>query len=75
MNPLMVSDSTLFICMVAALAVGALIGYCWKEREHAREIRAITRITKRIEEARSAGAKKERAPKDPAHYPSHRLPC
>jgi len=38
LNPLMVSDNTLFICMVAAFAVGALIGYCWKEREHAREI-------------------------------------
>jgi hypothetical protein len=48
--------------MALAIVVGALIGYCWKEREHAREIEAILRITRRIE-----AAEKERAPKGPEY--------
>ena len=75
MNPIGMSEASWCIGMLIAFLTGALLGYCWKERDRAREIESIIRITKRIEEARSAGAKKERAPKDPAHYPSHRLPC
>jgi membrane protein YqaA with SNARE-associated domain len=69
-----IGEETLVLCMVLATMAGALVGfalgYGLKEKKHAREIESIIRITKRIETA-----KKERAPKDPAHYPSHRLPC
>ena len=79
MNLPPISEETLVLCMVLATMAGALIGfavgYGLKERAHSKEIESIIRITRRIEEARSAGAKKEGAPKDPAHYPSHRLPC
>jgi membrane protein YqaA with SNARE-associated domain len=75
----MVGEETLVLCMVIATMAGTLIGfalgYGLKERKHADEMKSVMRIAKRIAEARSAGAKKERVPKDPAHYPSHRLPC
>jgi len=75
-----IGEETLVLCMVLATMAGALIGfalgYGLKEKKHAREIKSIVRITKRIEEACSAGVKKERAPKDPlACPPANHLPC
>ena len=79
MNLPPIGEETLVLCMVLATMAGALLGfalgYGLKEQAHSKEIKAILRIAKRIKETNREPAKKEGAPKDPAHYPSHRLPC
>jgi hypothetical protein len=59
-----VTEETLVLCMILALAVGALIGfalgYILKEKRHDDEIAAVIRITKRIH--RETPPQKKRAP-------------
>ena len=79
MNLPPIGEETLVLCMVLATMAGALIGfavgYGLKEKKHSDEMASVMRIAKRISEVNREAAKKERAPKDPVHYPSHRLPC
>ena len=63
------------LATMAGMLLGFALGYGLKERKHADEIMSIIRIAKRVSETNREAAKKEGVPKDPAHYPSHRLPC
>jgi hypothetical protein len=77
-----VTEETLVLCMILALAVGALVGfalgYILKEKRHDDEIAAVIRITKRISEtnretATRKAAKKERAPQSGAPHDMSRI--
>jgi hypothetical protein len=75
LNPLSIGEASWVIGMLLAFATGALLGYCWKLREHDRQIASILKIAHRIEAAKAA--KKERTPQaEPSPCPSgNGLPC
>lgn len=66
MNLPPISEEIFVLCIVLATMVGLVVGYAWKVRTHEKEIDAILRIAKRIEEA----PKKERAPTAGPHQPT-----
>jgi hypothetical protein len=70
-----VTEETLVLCMILALAVGALVGfalgYILKEKKHDDEIAAVIRITKWIHW--ETPPQKERAPQSGAPHDISRI--
>ena len=57
LNPPMVDENTLMLCIGMATMAGALLGFALgygiKEKRHAKEIAAMVRITRRVHQAPS----------------------